>query len=259
MQSRSWFSRFAQYVFILCVPLYLMTSCGPGQPPTEYPSIPADAYNLEHAPAERVSAVEIWVACDGRRPIKNGSGVILNSREVMTAHHVVDCRYHPLAEPGTLDYVRAVRESGESVKMYLDRYGRDGADSAVLKAAEGYEFTNAPEVLQGNAFANDIVCAQTSVPFRQRKCGIVDLEMRRRYYTGIRVDYGNSGSGVFNARGELVGLVTRIIPCAAGGACGGIVDARIRWFDMIKVKPESSSLIELSYNLDVLRMQWDQH
>jgi hypothetical protein len=67
------------------------------------------------------------------------------------------------------------------------------------------------------------VCAAPSRPVHVHKCGEVypytkppgDISF------GIIVEPGNSGSGVYNEDGELVGIVTALRPCANKQWCAG--------------------------------------
>lgn len=183
-----------------------------------------------------------------------GSGVAVSPRHALTARHVVEC------DGGTAWKVDAADMFGRQFEMTIDKMSSEsedagGADVVRLVAtgtAEPFEDWALPGALPR---LDEVVCAATAIPERDWLCGPVTrlghLETpqcgfgwgpwRIKLSCGDwkpgsdgplftawgAADYGNSGSGVYNADGRLVGLLVRLSPCSNGQHCRFISDSRV--------------------------------
>lgn len=161
--------------------------------------------------AQYESAVAIMVACEDGS-IGGGSGVLIDTRTVLTAHHVVDC--------DGLYLVEAV--DGSTVMAMRSRVA-ESHDLAWLRLATDLEIE--PARLGKVPGLGETVCAASAVPQRARHCGEVQPGGSRDadgdLYFAALVQPGNSGGGVYNVNGELVGIVTHLSLCTNRQWCGG--------------------------------------
>jgi S1-C subfamily serine protease len=165
-------------------------------------------------PAPRPPEVSAWrhpravvVALDCSTGGKNGSGVAIGADRVLTAAHVVRC-------DGTAR-VAVDGRPAHVVRVWTER------DTALVAT----EAPAAPLRIGLRPAPGDRVCAATATPKFSWSCGYVravglvtcadgfcyDLTIE------VEIRRGNSGSGLFNARGELVGLVTGNSPADPDG------------------------------------------
>lgn len=189
---------------------------------------PPDAAGIAEAEQR---AVAVYVHCLPPLAGHAGSGVAIMGRSVVTALHVVNCA--PLNVKGAqvadvyiapaaviiqdandethLAEVRLVDVDRDMVRLELDADWSHEKPTARL----------APPPRIGR------VCLAASVPKREVKCG----EVRRLrswppdmvLYTGVQVTFGNSGGGVYDDEGRLVGIETRCddsAGCVLPGAYG---------------------------------------
>lgn len=165
---------------------------------------------------QAMTAVEVVSACpvqDGRLVVSFGSGVIVSPRVALTAAHVVRCN-------GDTHAAIVVRYPGGEVKARAVLLDLDG-DVARLELAGPLRVE--PARIGPPPDIDDRVCLVASVPARGRRCGVVE-----RYAAppgNVRHDAltlpGNSGSGVYDEAGRLVGIVTHYSRCPNGQFCGG--------------------------------------
>ena len=155
------------------------------------------------------AAVRIDVFCFGSDPfsgnftarMSGGSGVVVNPRTIFTAHHVVNCELTGL--------IRATTASGRRVHLHVDRTWPD--DDVARLVVSGQDQLPVHSVLRGSTpDANDPVCSAVGAPFRGRFCGAFDRDVGTRAgnlrFNGL-VWKGNSGSGLYDDCGRLVGIV----------------------------------------------------
>jgi S1-C subfamily serine protease len=155
---------------------------------------------------EYSSAVEITVTCfnaDASTTTWFGSGVIVDAAHVLTAGHVADAR-------DAMCSYTVEAEDGKQRSMYVKTLLKD-VDLARLELSISQEPFAAPPVRFGpKPLIGTQVCTATAHPHRMRKCGEVqpykwtpgDLVMT------MVVEPGNSGSGLYDEEGQLVGIVT---------------------------------------------------
>lgn len=173
---------------------------------------------------QQEAAVTVKVWCDNLDEgefgeLKAGSGVIVDSRHVITAEHVVRCDKSPV--------VRVVLTDGTANLMKVSRLD-PGADLAILELLEAGEFkTKSVRPIVGKARVKDYVCSAVAFPKWRWNCGQINTIFAMPY-SDVMFDaetvQGNSGSGLYNSRGQLIGIVTSKVKCPGGvvGGCFGL-------------------------------------
>lgn len=138
---------------------------------------------------------------------RSGSGVVVGPRHVLTALHVVDCPLIPT--------VRVHTHWGEDRVMRVSWEDRD-RDLALLElvSASDFELDVAPPVVSPARTWGDAVTLVTTYPREfVRQGAVCATNLDRRAFEGadlcISADAtpGNSGSGVYDGLGRLVGIV----------------------------------------------------
>jgi S1-C subfamily serine protease len=165
------------------------------------------------------STVLIDIMCvdeQGGGYTSNGSGVIVNDSTIFTAAHVA-------TDPdGYVCMRRATMVNGKSYPLAPGVVRKD-RDLASLKLIL-QKFDPTWPVVFGVAPAfGTTVCAMTAYPRWLWKCGEVQTREQPPgdISVTIVVEGGNSGSGVYDTRGRLVGLVTHRWSCSNMQYCGG--------------------------------------
>lgn len=142
-----------------------------------------------------------------------GSGVILTDTRMLTAYHVVDdksCVYFAESRD-KVKHAMTVRH--ESKELDIAEFTVSPPFSPV--AVSNFEFANA-EVI------GERLCVAAPYPQSSRFCGELSPNS---FEAGMDIEWfgivqpGNSGSGVYNERGQLVAIVTRVRVCANGQFC----------------------------------------
>jgi hypothetical protein len=175
----------------------------------------ASCYYAIHRPpvlrdhfAQEAAAVMVESTCtsDEHDPyptgsITKGSGVVVGSRHVLTALHVVECPYIP--------QVRVTFPDGSWFFVVVEREYR-GLDVARLELATAEQWPIVPPIVAAPV-AEEALCSSVVLPARGWSCGNVTLLHVGKHgsvmYTA-RTARGNSGSGVYDVAGNLVGIVT---------------------------------------------------
>lgn len=191
----------------------------------------ADAREVEvvtpmRTPAQRTeSAVTIYTTC-GR-----GSGVLIDGRHVLTAQHVVNCEVWPKVEISEAIVVQTVDGEAYVAQVEVDDGSRD-----LARLKLDMDIPDVAPVRFGFLEKDDVACAYTMVPERAVRCGVVgsaggkprshgDIKMRSGNFW-----FGNSGSGVYDDDGRLVGILVRLQWCS---------DADAFMWQLVELRPET--------------------
>lgn len=207
-------------LLVMLLGVFANASCSHVPPPNQ-PLLEV-LIGARNAAQQAAASVKIITDCG------SGSGVLVDDSHVLTAAHVVNCAGWPLMVPPEL----LVVETLDGTRYTLTSAEVDGyRDLARLTLADKVKGINPVPIR--HATVHDKVCWAASVPKREVKCGKVgDLDQRRDYgdvelVTGS-VWFGNSGSGVYDSGGALIGLAVRLHWC-------NMLDAMI--WDMAGIEP----------------------
>lgn len=156
------------------------------------------------------AAVKLTVTCaSGSQPF--GSGVIVGPEHVVTALHVVACD----------GIITATEVNGTVTLMIVDQV-HPLLDVARLQVAGTYRFRDARPRIWTVPAIGDEVCVVPGFPSRGRACGDVERGgTPTNFPHTATTEPGNSGGGVYDSRGRLVGIVTHLRQCVNGQFCGG--------------------------------------
>lgn len=193
--------------FILLV-LPLLISC------ISIPRVPPD---IRLAPEQIATAVLVATDCvaedgfSGALSFDNsgkGSGVIISERHVLTAAHAADCK-------GTVLPMSRVRlPDGRQFRMVIDKIDHD-LDLARLElaSADTFKMKIPPPKVGRIPVKDDPVCMATGMPKRGWNCGpmIETRGINRVILHAASTTMGNSGSGLYDGDGNLVGIVTGVV------------------------------------------------
>ncbi len=136
--------------------------------------------------------------------IQGGSGVLLGRFEVLTAAHVVDCDTTPVIIATQLG------DFGHNMKVVLEA---PGADLARLEIVDDSEFWRSTVAEVADVEVHDLVCVATGRPAYEFHCGVVERRLDTPGHDlalSVPVERGNSGAAVYDVKGRLVGIVTRM-------------------------------------------------
>ena len=184
--------------------------CDP--PPLVHPSDQAIGRTADE---QDRAAVEIRVVCVGEQvSIGVGSGVQVSDTGVLTASHVVLC-------PGEASVI--VKIDGGFMPAIVRAVDYE-ADIALLYLLMPVPSTRV--ALGHRPLVGERVCLVTAMPSRARGCGRVDsLEaLPGDVRHDVLTEAGNSGSGVYDASGRLVGVVTHRAQKTVGGLFSSLED-----------------------------------
>lgn len=180
----------------------------------------------ERSPTEQyTNSVKLIVTCietttaGAMYRVHMGSGVIVSEDVVLTAAHVASC---PDGQKMFAETVVMPNESdmytAETEMLYLQR------DVARVKLSFK-KLEDVPPVHLGPRPAiGDTICAATAVPDWGRACGVVGpsgSNLTDSINISTLVQFGNSGSGVFDSHGRLIGLVITAHLCQGNFPCSG--------------------------------------
>ena len=134
------------------------------------------------------------------QPKKYGSGVLVSDDDVITAAHVTTCV--------TIPTVHVTLSNGIRRRMFLVKEDLD-SDVALLRTLANEPFYHgvAPPVSGMYEYLADgaVSCSASAWPRRERKCGEAVTPSRLAF----PAPNGNSGSGVYDQGGRLIGIVSR--------------------------------------------------
>jgi hypothetical protein len=202
---------------ILAVSFLVLTlsACGGcagmgGFPPGRTPA------SVVAAEAARVVEITGLTALGGYRC----SGVLVSATQVVTAAHC--------APEGAV--ILATDAAGEMALMGVEVL-LPGQDLVRLEALEGTGGFTAPARLEvaPPAQVDDRVCIAPAVPRHDHKCGRVQGEQEGYVLFDAIVEHGNSGGGVYDDAGRLVGIVSILYTAQNGQIIGGGLHAVPRW------------------------------
>lgn len=172
--------------FLLFLCLTACSSCatvGPGQ------------YRYELV-KQYYSTVFVATFCnDPEIPSKYGSGVVISHTQVVTAAHVVSC---PSGPPKRI----TVENLGKLYETRLDDFLPE-IDIASIRV-KGNFVTYSPTT-RNYPRVGDEVCTVTNMSVR--KCGYVIKSEKDTLTIAMKAVRGNSGSAIYNSRGEVVGIL----------------------------------------------------
>jgi hypothetical protein len=188
----------------------VMLSCQPM--PAHY----ARSVQVQHE--ESVSITAICIADDGSSfSAFSASGTRISSTQVLTAAHVT----HQPA--GQVCMWMGTQLGSESGVLLTPEHVDEARDLAVMSSLTGsfgapdlYTIGPKPEL-------GDTICEVSANPYHIRRCGEVQLNhdtLKGFIDSTMIAEPGNSGSPVYNARGELVGVISAMWTCRNGQMCG---------------------------------------
>lgn len=144
-----------------------------------------------------------------------GTAVLIDATHALTAWHVVDACPTEQVELVWPDGKTKVLATVEAIAL--------PGDIVRLKAV-GLWPVEVPQPTVGvRPDAGDRVCAHTAYPRRRRVCGSVQRQegdLGAEIIFDAIVEPGNSGSGLYDASGRLIGIVTRMETCSNDQICG---------------------------------------
>ncbi len=185
----------------------LVITCGACRPHTDAINIPlgerdARTVIVQQFCIETDPFVTKVVVSGGR-----GSGVILDGRIVLTAYHVVECPH--------LNDIHIVTSAGKRVSAKVTKTW-PGRDIAQVTADEDIGVFPPLEIAPPEKIG-EVVCSASAVPERGGTCGeMLSYQVtptcpgtwcHDTQFAGEAIA-GNSGSGMYNGGGALVGILT---------------------------------------------------
>ncbi len=146
-------------------------------------------------------------------PCGTGSGVLVDDTHVLTAGHMTRCQFNIAVVVDKAGVVYQTR------LVHLDTRN----DLALFEIPK---FTHAKPPVVAEPKLLSRVCAANGFPHREQTCGTIwkiTKEEEANVYHTIPTAHGNSGSGVYDALGRLIGIVTNLELCdiKPDGQCGG--------------------------------------
>lgn len=151
-----------------------------------------------------------------------GSGVMVSPTRMLTAGHVIRCE----GEDGVYSKPLIIEVNPGDDKWRPATIVKENhtADVAMLQV-EGLEMYFTPVTISDAPVMGTRVCTSTGKkPRYALKCGVVQptsvAEKGSIQFDGI-IEPGNSGSGLYDDSGHLVGVVVSYMMCVNGQICGG--------------------------------------
>lgn len=134
-----------------------------------------------------------------------GSGVMIDSRHVVTAAHVVKCAYLP--------DIHVITADGRKMRVVV-AHEEPKRDLALLELASADSFGPIAPHIYARPAVGDVVCAYHAFPERGASCGAVEevsdaIDSDTKF--GGVTHPGYSGGPVFDAEGRLAGIITELV------------------------------------------------
>lgn len=179
----------------------------------------ANHYTVEDQHTQTVAITELCVDPDSRLHIFLASGIRYTNTLVLTAAHVVE-------PPKDFTCMWSGSLMGADAQMLAPGMIDHDRDLGILQTITGrFEGDADPPIATALPVLGDTVCEVAASPYHVRRCGEVGLghdELPHSLDTTMIVEPGNSGSPVYNNRGELVGIVSAMWQCGNGQICGSL-------------------------------------
>lgn len=172
---------------------------------------------LRSPSAQWDASVLIQVSCIPGIVTQYGSGVVVSKDRVLTAMHVVKCDMG-LDPTVTIDPGDGTdRDATVEVLLPDD-------DIARLRVSADLSDYFHPVEIGPHPAAGERACWTALAPRPTLRCGTTQpesaYEMSGIFVDGF-VEHGNSGSGMYDSRGRLVGIVVSTLTCQTGVYCLG--------------------------------------
>ncbi len=187
------------FLIMLCIAQFACARPVPGYP------------TVRPLNAQAANAVRIEAMCVDSDPFMNGgsfdmsggygSGVLIDNHHVLTANHVIECPFLP--------DIHVITADGRRRRAVVDETwaDRDVARLVTIEDIDGVD----PVMLAPPPTPGEVVCSAAAFPKRGGFCGpVAFFNDHRQWNLGFfaLVVPGNSGSGLYDGDGALVGIVT---------------------------------------------------
>lgn len=194
------------------VAICILIACVSPAPPPENPRIPRTTPTQEYTTAMiEHTCIESHNLSDLRMSQRVGTGVVIDDYHVLTAFHVIECP--------VLSYITVKLADNRVFRMVVTK-SEPTRDLAMLSVfgSKGFELQLGPALIGQPPKQGSDVCFFTGAPQRTRRCGPYNSRIKTdklpdAMFVIAQADPGNSGSGIYDVSGRLVGIVTHNKKC----------------------------------------------